>query len=409
MDVLFLTIDNVTGFRTRSIYMDLANTFINHGHFVTILSVCEQRDAGPEVQPRIETDHAEIIRVFTPNVTKVSNYIQKGLSLFSLARLMRKAAKKATSDRIYDLVLYGSPPVSFYSAVGYVKKRQRAYTYLLLKDIWPYDCLYGDVLSRKGWKGIAFNILRLMALRLYSVSDTIGCMSPANIRFLTENEPRLSRAKIEVNPNSIRPFGKTLSEQEKHELRGKYGIPADQTVFVFGGNIGIAQGLDFALKAVEEAKEIKDALFVFIGSGTAQSIVESQARSNQLPNLLFIPSIPKDEYEQLVYACDVGLVFLNHECLSPNFPSRILCYLQASLPVLLATDPYTDVGSIAEENGFGLWCESNDPAAFVRHVHTLMDPETRMEMGNGGHEYFLKEYTVDHSYELIMKRLQKKD
>ena len=29
------------------------------------------------------------------------------------------------------------------------------------------------------------------------------------------------------------------------------------------------------------------------------------------------------------------------------------------MPVLCATDPNTDIGTIAEENGYGYWCESN--------------------------------------------------
>ena len=405
MNILFFIIDNIQGFETRSIYMDLANTFIDHGHFVTVLSVCEKRNCSLVSTKYIQSKNAEIIRVPSPNVTKVANYIKKGISLMSLGFRMRKAAAQAIKKHQYDLVLYGSPPVTFYIAVDYVKRRQKAYSYLLLKDIWPYDCLYGDVLSTKGWKGVAFNVLKLMARKLYNVSDTIGCMSPANVQYLVENEPKLDKAKIEVNPNSVKPFGKELSYEEKKELRKQYGIPLDKTIFVFGGNLGIPQGLDFALKAVESSQKIQNALFVFIGSGTSQGVLEESGRAGKIKNMMFIPAMPKNEYEQLVYACDVGMIFLNHECLSPNFPSRLLAYLQASVPVLLATDTYTDIGSIAEKNGFGLWCESNDPRMFVENVKKFMDKELRKKMGQQGNAFFLKEYTTEQSYEKIIQHV----
>ena len=405
MNVLFFTIDNVTSFRTRSIYMDLVNKFIREGHYVTVISVCEKRDQRPDIVRRIETDGGEVLKVFSPNVTKVSNYIMKGVSLVWLNHLYKKAANQAMKNRLYDLVLYGSPPVTVYGAVDLVKKKQGSYSYLLLKDIWPYDCLFGDALSTKGWKGIAFNILKFMARKLYSVSDVIGCMSPANIKFLTDNEPEIDKDKIEVNPNSVEPFGVALSEAEIKETRKKYGIPTDKVIFLYGGNLGIPQGIDFALEAVKASKIVDDACFVFVGGGTAKELVEKAKTTQNYENLLFIPPMPKDEYDQFVYACDVGLIFLNHECLSPNYPSRLLSYMQAGLPVLCATDIYTDVGKIAVENGYGLNCQSNDVGGFVRCVLYMMDNKKRSNMGKKAHDYYIRNYTSDNSYQIIMNRL----
>lgn len=409
MNVLFITIDNVASFNNRSIYIDLVNKFRREGHYVTVISVCEKRDQKPDMPKRFEADGGEVIKVFSPNVTKVSNYLMKGISLVRLNTLFKKAVKLAIKERHYDLVLYGSPPVTVYGAVDLVKERQGSYSYLLLKDIWPYDSVFGGVLSKKGWKGIAFNILKCMARKLYRVSDTIGCMSPANIIFLTDNEPKLDINKIEVNPNSVEPFGVKLSKEEIYTTRQKYGLPTDKVIFLYGGNLGISQGIDFALKAIKEAKSVKGACFVFVGSGTAKYLVEKVKKSEEYQNLIFLPSMPKDEYDQFVYACDVGLVFLNHECLAPNYPSRLLSYMEAGLPVLCATDLYTDVGRIAEHNKYGLWCESNDISGFVAHVETFMEKMERDRMGRNAEEFFNKYYTVDSSYQIIIERMKTGD
>ena len=65
-------------------------------------------------------------------------------------------------------------------------------------------------------------------------------------------------------------------------------------------------------------------------------------------------SLPKNEYDRLVAACDIGLIFLDHRFTIPNFPSRLLSYLNASIPVFACTDTVSDIGKIiVEERGSG--------------------------------------------------------
>ena len=100
-------------------------------------------------------------------------------------------------------------------------------------------------------------------------------------------------------------------------------------------------------------------------------------------------------------ACDVGLVYLNCDCLAPNFPSRILTYMQASLPLLCATDVYTDVGTIAEINGFGFSCESRETAEFVNLVNKLCDSSLRAQMGLRAYRYLHEHYSASKVCDII--------
>lgn len=401
MNIMFITIENYIDFDTRSIYMDLVNEFVANGHFVTVLSAREERDnKGGLLDYYSLGDEGEIYKVNIPNVTKVNNFILKGINLLRIIPIFSNVAKKAAKNKNYDLLLYNSPPITIYKAVQHVKKAQGAKTFLLLKDIWPYDCLFGGALSLNGWKKIAFDFLALLARKLYAVSDVIGCMSPANIRFLVENEPRIKQEKIVVCPNSIKPFEKELTNAQKILLRKKYNIPEDKTVFVYGGNLGVPQGIDFAIESIKHSQEVENAYFVFVGGGTEREKLEKVCSEN---NFLLLPAMPKDEYETLVFACDVGLIYLNHECLAPNYPSRLLAYMQAGLPVLCATDTYTDVGTIAENNKFGLWCESDNTEDFVKCVKKLCDARVRMTMGENAKCFLYKYYTVGQTYKQIIQ------
>lgn len=114
--------------------------------------------------------------------------------------------------------------------------------------------------------------------------------------------------------------------------------------------------------------------------------------------------LKKEEYDFLVRGCDVGLVFLDHRFTIPNYPSRILSYLENRMPILCATDPNTDLGRIAESNGYGLWCESNSVGAFTGILDTMIHSDLKI-MGEKGFEYLKDNYLVENTYNTIISHV----
>ena len=112
-------------------------------------------------------------------------------------------------------------------------------------------------------------------------------------------------------------------------------------------------------------------------------------------------SLPKSDYDLLVKSCDVGLIFLDHRFTIPNYPSRLLSYLENKMPVLCATDVNTDIGKIAEKNGYGYWCESVKPEDFTAMVDKMLASD-RKAMGEKGYEFLKNNYLVEHTYNAIM-------
>jgi len=79
--------------------------------------------------------------------------------------------------------------------------------------------------------------------------------------------------------------------------------------------------------------------------------------------------------------------------------------MQAKLPVLTVTDPNTDIGTIAEENGFGVKCISDNPEDFVSAVNILKSMNMP-EMGEKAFAFMQREYTVDKSYKIITRLME---
>ena len=196
----------------------------------------------------------------------------------------------------------------------------------------------------------------------------------------------------------------SIDAEGRRELREKYGIPQDKTVFVYGGNLGKPQGIPFLIKALRAVREEQDAYFLVVGNGTEFKKLEAFSAEEQQTNFKLMSRLPKEDYDRMVAACDVGLIFLDHRFTIPNFPSRLLSYMQAALPVLAATDPNTDVGEVIVNGGFGWWCESNDVEGFRTAVKQALAAD-RAAMKERETAYLNENYTAARGVQIILNAI----
>ena len=401
MNVLFLTLVAISSLEERDIYTDLLREFTRNGHAVYVISPVERRHR--QKTHMIREKNATILRLRTGNVQK-TNLLEKGVSTVLMEPLFKGAIRRYFSDVKFDLVLYSTPPITLVGAVDYIKRRDGARTYLLLKDIFPQNAVDMGMMQTTGLKGLIYGHFRQQEKRLYALSDRIGCMSQANVDYVIAHNPEVPPSIVEVCPNSIDVIDKSVDDDRKNEIRRRYGIPMDKKVFVYGGNLGRPQGIPFLIDCLEACRDVQEAFFLIVGSGTEYGLLERYANMNGQSRLKLMKSLPKEDYDTLVGACDVGLIFLDHRFTIPNFPSRLLAYMQAKLPVLACTDPNTDIGDIITGEGFGWWCESNDTERFLRCVETALFSDCAV-LGSKAWEKLNQLYSVEDSYETITQGL----
>lgn len=410
MKILFMSLLDFDSLKERNIYTDLLRQFVIHGHKVAVISPYEKRTAKKE--GIIREPNTIIVKIKIGSTQKV-NFVEKGISMIMLERQIVQGIKKYLGHEKIDLILYTTPPITFQKAISYLKKRDDAKTYLLLKDIFPQNALDLGILTTKGWKGLLYKYFRYKERKLYQISDCIGCMSKANVEYVLQHnhEVKIKNDKekkdkgkgiVEVCPNCIEPIDISTSEEERVELREKYGIPLDKTVFVYGGNLGKPQGIKDLLYCICRC-EIENSFFLIIGSGTEYKYLKQYVKEKKPDNLIILPGLPKEEYERIVKCCDVGLVCLDRCFTIPNFPSRILSYMQGSIAVLAMTDVNTDIGKVIEEGNFGYWCENGDAEAFNVLCGKLQERELLTDLGNNARRYLEEHYTVETGYEIIMR------
>lgn len=387
--------------RSRGIYTDLMRKFRDEGHHVYIVAPVERRYKQPTSLK--EEDGISILQVKTLNIQK-TNVIEKGLGILLLEEQFKRTINKFFKDISFDLILYSTPPITLNKVITFLKRKNPlSVSYLLLKDIFPQNAVDLGMFSQNS---LFYKMFRKKEVQLYRNSDFIGCMSPANVDFVLRHNSFLNRNKVEIAPNSLE-LSDDYTGVNRNEIREKYHLPVDKPIFIYGGNLGKPQGIDFLIKCLEQNKERTDCHFLIVGNGTEYSKLADWYACAYAKSISLLNGLPKNDYDKLVQSCDVGLIFLDHRFLIPNYPSRLLSYLEYKMPIIAATDLHTDIGRIAEENGYGYWCESVNPDNFTACVNLFVGHSDKIKsMGEKGYQFLLNNYLIKHTYQAIIKHLQ---
>lgn len=400
MNVLFLTLLSFDSLQERTIYTDLLREFVKNGHQVYAISPTEKRQ---NIETHIiNEENTTILRLQIGNTQK-TNIIEKGISTLMIEPLFKRAIKKYFNNIKFDLIMYSTPPITLLGAVKFIKKRDNAKTYLLLKDIFPQNAVDIGMMTKSGVKGLLYKYFRNKEKHLYGISDRIGCMSQANVDYVIKHNPEIDPTIVEVCPNSMDVQNFSLSDEEKKSMRIKYNIPTDKKVFVYGGNLGKPQGIPFIIDCLRAEKDNKEVFFLIVGDGTEFGKLEAFVNEEKPANVKLMKRLPKEDYDRMVASCDVGLIFLDRRFTIPNFPSRLLYYMQAGIPVLACTDTNTDIGKVIVDGGFGWWCWSGDASLFTNIVEGACAglAEDKTALSRNSFRMLTQCYNVNMAYNII--------
>jgi len=387
MKVIFFTL----GYRNK-LYGDLMDEFTKNSHEIIVVTP-DHRIHNTILE---ENCGQKILRFRSLPLLNV-DIVRKGIANLLLPILTIRAVKKYLHNYQPDLILMSTPPLAFFNAVRYIKKRiPNAIFYLILRDIHPEGAKF---IGLDKYKPL-YNYLRKIEKSLYTLSDFIGCMSPGNISFIAERNPSII-SKLHLLPNwiSIENFKNCNNES----IKIKYGFPG-KFIAVYGGNMGIPQGLEIVLRLAESKQIYDDVIFLFIGSGTEKNRLQELSFSMRLNNVIFMESIPQHDYNELMKACDIGLISLHPKVPIPNIPSKTLSYFSMKLPVLASIDAITDYGIFILDNSQGgLWSLATNFNQYSENFDKLYyNPDLRKKMGENGYNYTKKYFSTTVAFNEIV-------
>lgn len=401
MRILFITSDYKTPEKGSNIYNDLAYALHKKGHLIKVVVAEEKKNTTRTYMA--EENEIPVLRVKTGNLYEVG-LIEKGLTFLTIARNLKKGIKEYLNNDKFDLILFQSPPLTMQSTVRWAMKKYHAKSYLMMKDIFPQNGLDIGLYTKLNPMYIYFKI---QEKKLYKTASKIGCMSQKNIDYLLEHNKFLKNDKMGLFPNTAIIKNISQSKQEKSEIRRKYGLKENDIVAIFGGNFGKPQGLDFLLEIINKYQKNNKLKFVLIGKGTEKQKIYDTVKKKKIKNVLTFDYIPREEYEKLTRASDIGLIFLDKRFTIPNYPSKTLSYFESSLPIMAATDANTDYKDMLINEECGFWALSGDIKEYCKYFDKLINSEKlRIEIGKNGRKYYEENCNVENSVIILEQYME---
>ena len=341
---------------------ELAQTFIEDQVQVTLIV-----PSATQAQALIfqEQEGCTIIYVKALQ-TKDVNYIRRTFSEFINPWLIWRTLKGSTqfTNLSVDGVIWYSPSIFWGPLVKRLKLFFGCKSYLILRDMFPDWALHLEVIN----KGLPYQFLKAIEHYQYQQADTIGIQSPNNLLYFKQHQPDI-HAKLEVLWNWARPLSAITKDRcsidvSQTALRGRI-------VFVYAGNIGVAQGMQALLQLMENLKGNPEIGFLIVGRGSEAAHIRETIIQKELSNCLVFDEISPFEIPGLFEQCDVGLMFLDRRHQTHNIPGKLVTYLQSGLPVLAAVNPGNDLLTLIPQYRIGEVYSEDDLESFTQMALAL--------------------------------------
>ena len=348
---------------------DLSLEFVRQGHEVTVMIPSSSLMDGWQIA---SWQGVKIIRLNAPK-TKDIDYLRRTVGeLLMPFAMLRNLRKSPLARKRWDGVVWYSPTIFLGPMVSALKKSSTCRSYLIIRDIFPQWALDMGLMGR----GLPYRFFKAIEKFQYSVADVIGVQTPANVAYMAAWAKKAGR-QVEVLQNWLADapdVGCSIS------VAG--GPLAGRTIFVYAGNMGVAQGMGVLLDLAERLRNRTDIGFLFVGRGSDAQRLRAKASARGLGNVVFHDEIDPSEITGLYAQCHVGVVALDPRHKTHNIPGKFLSYMQSGLPVLASINPGNDLEGLILKENVGRVCTDHSAETLQRMAEVLADEVAASGAGN---------------------------
>jgi glycosyltransferase involved in cell wall biosynthesis len=339
---------------------DLSLEFVRQGHSVTVILPSSGLKTAWLQE---DFDGVQVLRLRAPK-TKDINYVSRTINEFFMPfAMLRNLRNSPLAQERWDGVVWYAPSIFLGPIASALKRASGCKGYLIIRDIFPEWAADMGLMGR----GLPYMFFKSVSNYQYSIADVIGVQTPGNEAYF-ENWRQRAGCRLEVLQNWLAdvPSAGCSIDICKTQMAGR-------KVFVYAGNMGVAQGMGILLDLAEKLIHRTDVGFLFVGRGSDVKKLTADAHARGLLNVLFQDEIHPDEIPGLYAQCQVGLVALDPRHKSHNIPGKFLTYMQSGLPVLANINAGNDLAGIIRHENVGSVSEDGSADTLALLALELID------------------------------------
>lgn len=346
---------------------DLVHALVRQGHTVDVLvkdmAVPRPRGLAPRNHPGVS--------IYSVGVTsEPSSRLARRTRLpLAMARLRTSGVRWARGRR-YDAVVYTSIAWTKARVPKAVRRSGEPVRVLVYWDFFP---VHQREIGHFGRLPRALDpVLHRIERAAVRDADVVALMTPKNIDYFTSYFGAEGQSLV-----LLPPWG---SDQAIGLERG-VGREAATFTAVFGGQLTKGRGLEELAAAAKLLLTSDPEITIDVyGDGPMAAHLASRIAGDGLHNLVLRGRVARGEYAAALQNAHCGIAATVDGVTVPTFPSKIVDYASAGIPVVVASECSGDVGDWVESHGAGIAVPAGDPAALadaLRSVHALWQERAR--------------------------------
>jgi O26-antigen biosynthesis N-acetyl-L-fucosamine transferase len=370
---------------------ELAAEYTRQGH-----TVCVVTSSRNIKQPILATQHNgyQICYVKAGKYDHVGR-ISRAIAEITLPFTVYFRARKVIKNFSPDVIVWYSPTIFWGWLVHKVSAlfKPTPFRYLIVRDIFPKWALDVGEISRSN---PAYWIFRYAELLQYKVADQMGVQSPSDFSYFSSLSQ--SKNKLEQLWNWTKLTATPLPAQG--QFRERLGL-TDKVVFLYGGNMGVAQGMDRILKLAKSLAASSNAHFLLVGEGSERERLQRVVVDEKIVNVTILPPVAQDEFLQMLHEFDVGIVLLDPALRTHNVPGKLISYAAAGLPMLADMND-NDVLHLITKHEAALTSVGCDNALHQNAMRLLSNSALRQQIGSNGKKLAQSYFSVENTASTIL-------
>jgi colanic acid biosynthesis glycosyl transferase WcaI len=379
----------VTFFCGHAFPFDLAKELARRGHSVLYLYFADNSSSpdadlaswpGPRLNLQIEGIHLPI---------KFSKH-----SLLT-RRKADVAFGKAVAARILsfrpDIVLSGNTPLDSQTIMLRVAKRAKAKFIFWQQDVYYLAVRYVIKKKLRMLSYIAGAYYEQLEKKLLKKSDGVICIAPEFAKLVTDWGVEPSRVFTIENwaaLDDVSPMDKNNEWSRAHGVDRKF-------CFMYSGTLGMKHRPELLLALARYLETIDNACLIVIAGGPGADWLRENAQAVRKDVLTLLPFQPYKKMSEVLGASDALIALLDSEASTFAVPSKILCYLCAGRPLILAAPRDNHAASVVEQSEAGMVISPDRSEELLNAAKSLMEnAELRARYASNARAYANRSFNI---------------
>lgn len=281
-------------------------------------------------------------------------------------------------------LVYSSPATAAIPAMAARLRWGTPYV-LMIMDLWPDSVFASGFLTEGVARRVAQTALVGFTEQTYRWADHITVSSPGMREVLQQRGVPESKVSVVYNwadEKLMQPLAPS------NELRRSLGL-TDEFVVMYAGNLGSAQRLDVAIRAMSQLRDLANFHLVLVGEGIEAVPLRSLADELQLRTVHFVDPVSRDRMPDVMASADVQLVSLADDPLFRiTMPSKIQSILACGQPIVAAIAG--DAAGVVRDAGAGFVSRPGDQGELAEVLRRAYNTPRQclLAMGQTGHDYY---------------------